>query len=79
MWDEEFDFVVGAYELESGQKIRMEVWDWDANGKREFMGSVRSFDTKKVIARVLLMAGQASKVLKYTEELEETSGGEAFT
>ena len=74
VWDEEFDFVVGAYELESGQKIRMEVWDWDANGKREFMGSV-SFDTKKVIARVLLMAGQASKVLKYTEELEETSAG----
>lgn len=74
VWDEHFDFVVGVSELENNQKLRMEVWDWDRDGKREFMGQV-TLDVKRVIGQIMLLAGQASRVLKRVDELEETSSG----
>jgi len=74
VWDEHYDFVVGVAELENNQKLRAEVWDWDRDGKREFMGHV-TLDVKRVIGQIMLLAGQASRVLKLEEELEETSSG----
>lgn len=74
VWDEEFDFVVGMAELENKTRLRLEVWDWDYDGKREYMG-VMSLDVKRVIGQILLLAGQASRVLKRVDELEETSSG----
>ena len=50
------------------------MWDWDRDGKREFMGHV-TLDVKRVIGQIMLLAGQASRVLKLEEELEETSSG----
>ena len=58
VWDEEFDFVVGMAELENKTRLRLEVWDWDYDGKREYMG-VMSLDVKRVIGQILLLAGQA--------------------
>lgn len=74
VWDEEFDFVIGMAELENKTRLRLEVWDWDSDGKREYMG-VMSLDVKRVIGQILLLAGQASRVLKRVDELEETSSG----
>ena len=50
------------------------MWDWDRDGKREFMGHV-TLDVKRVIGQIMLLAGQASRVLKLEEELEETASG----
>ena len=72
VWDEEFDFVIGMAELENKTRLRLEVWDWDSDGKREYMGNM-SLDVKRVIE--VLLAGQASRVLKRVDELEETSSG----
>ena len=72
VWDEEFDFVIGMAELENKTRLRLEVWDWDSDGKREYMGNM-SLDVKRVIGQILLLAGQASRVLKRVDELEETS------
>ena len=74
VWDEEFDFVIGMAELENKTRLRLEVWDWDSDGKREYMGNM-SLDVKRVIGQILLLAGQASRVLKRVDELEETSSG----
>ena len=74
VWDEHYDFVAGVAELENNQKLRAEVWDWDRDGKREFMGHV-TLDVKRVIGQIMLLAGQASRVLKLEEELEETASG----
>ena len=74
MWDEAFDFVIGLNELENKTRLRLEVWDWDSDGKREYMGNM-SLDVKRVIGQILLLAGQASRVLKRVDELEETSSG----
>ena len=74
VWDEEFDFVVGMAELQNKTRLRLEVWDWDSDGKREYMGNM-SLDVKRVIGQILLLAGQASRVLKRVDELEETSSG----
>ena len=74
VWYEEFDFVIGMAELQNKTRLRLEVWDWDSDGKREYMGNM-SLDVKRVIGQILLLAGQASRVLKRVDELEETSSG----
>ena len=73
VWDEEFDFIIGKPELENNLKLRCECWDLDSYGKRDYMGMC-SFDTKRIIAQLLIKGGTGQNI-KVTEELQETPSG----
>ena len=69
VWDEHYDFVVGVAELENNQKPARR-WGLGPRRQARVHGS-RDPGRQGVIGQIMLLAGQASRVLKLEEELEE--------